>query len=64
MIVFDSLENFMPSKLMPEKSNHDFKENYPVGTLGPICITDILKKKQPIFAIRQSFIIRVRHMMT
>ena len=50
-------KSLMPSKLMPQKSNHNFKEkNLYVsgGTLEPMRITDILTKKT-IFCRRQAF---------
>ena len=40
------------------------KEKYPyirVGTLEPMRIKDILNKKNSVFAVRQRFRIRVRH---
>ena len=53
MIVFASLQtlchykSLLPSKSMPQKSNHDFTEKYPymqAGTFEPMSIKDILNK--------------------
>ena len=71
MIVFASLQNLchykslMPSKSMPQKSNHDFMRKYPyvrVGRLETMRIKDIFTKTA--VAIGQCFRIRVRNMMT
>ena len=48
-----------PSKSMPQKSNHDFKEKYPyirVGTLEPLRIKAILTQKNSCFLTSDSFI--------
>ena len=55
-----------PSKSMPQKSNHDFKEKYHYvleGTIEPMLIIDILTKFR-FFDVRQRFRIRVGHIMT
>ena len=70
MIVFASLQNLCHYKsLTPSntilRNNHYFKEKYPhkrAGTLESMRIKDILTKNQ-LFAVRQRFRIRVRHMM-
>ena len=55
MIAFGSLQNLrhfkslVPSKLMPQKRNHDFTERYPnikAGTYEPMRIKDILTKNR------------------
>ena len=72
MIMIASLhchyKSLTPSKSMPQKSNHDFKEKYPyvrAGTFEPMCIEDILTRSRFFFfAVRQRFSIREKHTMT
>ena len=54
----------MPSKSMPHKSDHDFKEKYlyiRAGTIEPMSIKDRLTKNR-FFTACERFRIRLRHM--
>ena len=47
-----------PSKSMPQRSNHDFEDEYHydcVGTLVSMHITDILIKTDIVFVVMQRF---------
>ena len=59
-------KSLTPSKLMPQESNHDFKEIYLYiqgGIFEPICIKDILTKNL-FFALRQRLKMWVWYIMT
>ena len=71
MKVFAPFQNFMslsltPFRSIPQKSNLGFEETYPYAYLGKLelmRIKDILTKTV-FFAVRQSFRVQVRHIMT
>ena len=55
--IFSHHKSLTPSKSIPNKNNHDFKEKYPyvrAGTLEPMRIKEILTKNS-FFVVRQRF---------